>query len=126
MLRLAARHADIWDTFPTLEGTATEGVTTDLEGRVAAFEAACSEVGRDASTVRRSVWVGPEPLTSASAFLAFVRRHRSLGFTDLMTGLPDREQWASVRQIAQEVIPHLRAEEATATQNAAAVVAAAR
>ena len=126
MLRLAARHADIWDTFPTLDGTATEGVTTDLRDRVAAFEAACSGVGRDARTVRRSIWVGPEPLTSESAFLDFVRRHRSLGFTDLMTGLPDRPEWPSVRRIATDVIPRLREEGDPALDQAAAGVGTAR
>ena len=126
MLRLAARHADIWDTFPTLEGTATQGVTTALRDRVDAFEAACSEVGRDARTVRRSVWVGPEPLTSESAFLDFVHRHRSLGFTDLMTGLPDREDWPSVRRIATDVIPRLREAGDTAPTQAVAGVGTAR
>lgn len=126
MLRLAAQWADIWDTFPTVEGTATEGVSTGLSERVRAFEEACRRVGRDPRAVRRSVWVGPEPLTGESAFLDFVHRHRSLGFTDLMTGLPDRDDWASVRRIARDVIPRLRDEEAEATRGRAANVVAAR
>jgi alkanesulfonate monooxygenase SsuD/methylene tetrahydromethanopterin reductase-like flavin-dependent oxidoreductase (luciferase family) len=112
MLRLAARYADIWDTFPTLEGTATEGVTTDLAERVAAFDDACRDAGRDPGTIRRSIWVGPEPLGSASAYSAFVDRYRSLGFTDLMTGLPGPDGWAEVRQIAAGLIPDLRAADA--------------
>ena len=47
MLRLAARHADIWDTFATIDGTATQGVASDLAERVAAFEDACRSTGRD-------------------------------------------------------------------------------
>lgn len=35
MIRLAARYADQWDTFPALPGTATDGVTETIEDRVA-------------------------------------------------------------------------------------------
>jgi alkanesulfonate monooxygenase SsuD/methylene tetrahydromethanopterin reductase-like flavin-dependent oxidoreductase (luciferase family) len=125
MLRLAARFADIWDTFPTLEGTATQGVTTQLADRVEAFETACRAIGRNPLEVRRSVWVGPEPLTSPRAFEEFVRHHRSLGFTDLMTGLPARNPWASVRRIAQDVIPRLRELEGESAERTTAGTAAA-
>ncbi|MBA2265787.1 MAG: LLM class flavin-dependent oxidoreductase [Chloroflexi bacterium] len=111
MLRLAARYADIWDTFPTIEGTATQGVLSDLSERVAAFETACRAAGRDSLTVRRSVWVGSEPLENQSAYRDFVARHRSLGFTDLMTALPPAELWPIVRQIATDLIPDIRAAE---------------
>jgi alkanesulfonate monooxygenase SsuD/methylene tetrahydromethanopterin reductase-like flavin-dependent oxidoreductase (luciferase family) len=108
MLRLAARYADIWDTFPTIDGTATQGVSSDLAERVTAFEGACREAGRDSGTVRRSVWVGAEPFESPSAYTEFVERHRSLGFTDLMTALPPRERWSTVTEIATDVIPRMR------------------
>ena len=112
MLRLAARYADIWDTFPTIHGTATQAVSSDLSERVAAFEVACREAGRDPVRIRRSVWVGSEPLESPAGFLQFVDRHRSLGFTDLMTALPPKESWSTVRKIAATIIPRLRAAEA--------------
>jgi alkanesulfonate monooxygenase SsuD/methylene tetrahydromethanopterin reductase-like flavin-dependent oxidoreductase (luciferase family) len=108
MLRLAARYADIWDTFPTIDGTATQGVQLDLAERVAAFEAACRAAGRDPNAVRRSVWVGPEPLQSPAAYLEFFKRYRSLGFTDLMTGLPPKGNWSVVREVATGLIPSLR------------------
>ena len=41
MIRLAARYADQWDTFPALPGTATDGVTESIEDRVRRFDAAC-------------------------------------------------------------------------------------
>lgn len=108
MLRLAARRADMWDTFATTEGTATEGVTSDLGERVAIFEAACRELGRDPAGVRRSVWVGSEPFDSPAAYAEFVERHRSLGFTDLMAGLPAPDRWSTVRKVATSLIPRLR------------------
>jgi alkanesulfonate monooxygenase SsuD/methylene tetrahydromethanopterin reductase-like flavin-dependent oxidoreductase (luciferase family) len=117
MLRLAARHADIWDTFPTIDGTATQGVSSDLAERVKAFEAACHAAGRDPITVRRSVWVGSERLESPAAYVEFFERHRLLGFTDLMTGLPPKGRWSSVREIATSVIPRLRRDEASPTRS---------
>jgi alkanesulfonate monooxygenase SsuD/methylene tetrahydromethanopterin reductase-like flavin-dependent oxidoreductase (luciferase family) len=108
MIRLAAHHADIWDTFATTDGTATEGVGSTLGERVRLFEDACREAGRDPGAVRRSVWVGSEPFHSPAAYADFVDRHRSLGFTDLMTALPDRDRWAVVRTVARSVIPELR------------------
>jgi alkanesulfonate monooxygenase SsuD/methylene tetrahydromethanopterin reductase-like flavin-dependent oxidoreductase (luciferase family) len=108
MLRLAARRADMWDTFATTEGTATEGVTSDLADRVAIFEEACREFGRDPGTVRRSVWVGSEPFDSPTAYAEFVSLHRAMGFTDLMAGLPPRERWSTVRKVATSLIPRLR------------------
>jgi alkanesulfonate monooxygenase SsuD/methylene tetrahydromethanopterin reductase-like flavin-dependent oxidoreductase (luciferase family) len=108
MIRLAARHADMWDTFATTDGTATEGVGSTLSERVSLFEKACRDVGRDPGAIRRSVWVGSEPLASPAAYAEFVDHHRSLGFTDLMTALPGTDTWSAVRAVATSVIPHLR------------------
>jgi alkanesulfonate monooxygenase SsuD/methylene tetrahydromethanopterin reductase-like flavin-dependent oxidoreductase (luciferase family) len=107
MIRLAARWADQWDTFPELPGTATEGVTSTVAERVALLDAACAAVGRDPATIRRSVWGGPEAIASEAAYEAFARRHLGLGFTDVSVvagGVPaDRLQ-----RIATEVVPGLR------------------
>lgn len=126
MLQLAARHADIWDTFPTIHGTATEGVATDLGQRVATFEQACRNIGRDPRAVRRSVWVGAEPFDSPAAYAAFVDHYRALGFTDLMTGLPEPEGWSRVREVATELMPRLRAGDGTPDQITQQVAAATR
>lgn len=113
MLRLAARRADVWDTFATIDGTATAGVASDLAERVIAFEAACRDFARDPATVRRSTWIGGEAFTSAASYAAFVDRHRRLGFTDLTTGLPGPDGWATVRDVATDLIPRLRELEAS-------------
>jgi alkanesulfonate monooxygenase SsuD/methylene tetrahydromethanopterin reductase-like flavin-dependent oxidoreductase (luciferase family) len=126
MLRLAARHADIWDTFATIDGTATEGVATTLAQRVSQFEAACRDAGRDPTTVRRSVWVGPEPFDSPTAYAAFVDQHRALGFTDLMTALPPPGGWSRVRKVALDLIRPLRDadKQGTVLADAASIAAA--
>ena len=108
MLRLAARHADVWDTFPPLPKAATAGMTDDLANRVRMLERACRDVGRDPRSLRRSTWAGGDVLHSPEAFFAWVAAHRALGFTDFTTGLPAAEHLASARRIATEVIPALR------------------
>ena len=61
MLAIAGRrHADQWDTFPSLPGTATDGVADDIAARVERFEAACRDAGRDPRFVRRSLSAGAE------------------------------------------------------------------
>ena len=107
MLAIAARYADIWDTFPTIPATATAGVAADLPERVERFDDACRAAGRDPLTVRRSTWGTGSVVASPGAFVDFVERHRRLGFTDFNT--PLAHDLGARRAIAQEVIPALRA-----------------
>jgi alkanesulfonate monooxygenase SsuD/methylene tetrahydromethanopterin reductase-like flavin-dependent oxidoreductase (luciferase family) len=108
MLRIAARYADQWDTFVELPGTATAGVTSGLAERVAALDSACAAVGRDLAEIRRSTWVGAEVWRSRDTYLDFVRRGRSIGFTDLTAVMPGRAHMSVLREVAAEVIPALR------------------
>jgi alkanesulfonate monooxygenase SsuD/methylene tetrahydromethanopterin reductase-like flavin-dependent oxidoreductase (luciferase family) len=108
MLRIAARYADQWDTFVELPGTATAGVTSGLAERVAALDSACAAVGRDPAEIRRSTWVGAEVWRSRDTYLDFVRRGRSIGFTDLTAVMPGRAHMSVLREVAAEVIPALR------------------
>jgi alkanesulfonate monooxygenase SsuD/methylene tetrahydromethanopterin reductase-like flavin-dependent oxidoreductase (luciferase family) len=108
MLRIAARYADQWDTFAEMPGTATDGVASDLGARLAALDAAAREAGRDPSEIRRSTWTTRDALGSVDAYLAFVRHHARLGFTDFSTVGPKPEDLPVLRRIAEEVIPELR------------------
>jgi alkanesulfonate monooxygenase SsuD/methylene tetrahydromethanopterin reductase-like flavin-dependent oxidoreductase (luciferase family) len=111
MIRLAARHADQWDTFPELAGTATDGLTTTVAERVAAFDAACRDAGRDPFAVRRSIWSErEEDVASVDGFEAFVRAHRALGFTDFSIVPSPATSPEVLRRMAQDRIPTLRAE----------------
>jgi alkanesulfonate monooxygenase SsuD/methylene tetrahydromethanopterin reductase-like flavin-dependent oxidoreductase (luciferase family) len=56
MLRLAARHADIWSWFVEERSDLSE-----FGPRLAALEAACLEVGRDPATIGRSAGIAVEP-----------------------------------------------------------------
>ena len=109
MLRIAARHADQWDTFAEMPGTATDGVTTGLADRVRALDDACRAVGRDPAEIRRSTWATSEVLRSEAAYRDFVGHHRAMGFTDFATVMPDPSDLPVLRHVAAEVIPALRA-----------------
>jgi alkanesulfonate monooxygenase SsuD/methylene tetrahydromethanopterin reductase-like flavin-dependent oxidoreductase (luciferase family) len=111
MLRLAARYADQWDTFPELAGSATDGVTTDLGERVRVFDEACRAAGRDPASIRRSTWAEGDVAADEDRFVKFVRRHHALGFTDFSVVLPPEPgQFPVLERIARERIPALRAE----------------
>ena len=108
MLGIAARYADIWDTFQTMEGTATEGVDEALAGRLRRFEEAARAAGRDPLAIRRSTWAASGDVETAEGWLTFCRRHAAIGFTDLLAPLtPDP---AARRTIAEELMPQMRAE----------------
>jgi alkanesulfonate monooxygenase SsuD/methylene tetrahydromethanopterin reductase-like flavin-dependent oxidoreductase (luciferase family) len=109
MIRLAARYADVWDTFPTSPGTATDGVGEGLAARVARFEAACRETGRDPGRIRRSTWTGPSVLRNPESWREFVIRHRRMGFTDLIAGMPGPDDWPGLREVGR-MLPALRSE----------------
>ncbi len=47
MIRLAARFADQWDTFPTIAGASTDGVALSVAEQAGIFEEACIAAGRD-------------------------------------------------------------------------------
>jgi alkanesulfonate monooxygenase SsuD/methylene tetrahydromethanopterin reductase-like flavin-dependent oxidoreductase (luciferase family) len=71
MLRLAARHADIWSWYVEERSDLEE-----FAPRLAALEAACVEVGRDPATIGRSAGIVVEPTSftgSAEVLAAPVR-----------------------------------------------------
>jgi alkanesulfonate monooxygenase SsuD/methylene tetrahydromethanopterin reductase-like flavin-dependent oxidoreductase (luciferase family) len=53
MMRLAARHADIWDA----DRPADCADPASLRPAIAAIDAACREVGRDPTTLKRTAWI---------------------------------------------------------------------
>jgi alkanesulfonate monooxygenase SsuD/methylene tetrahydromethanopterin reductase-like flavin-dependent oxidoreductase (luciferase family) len=62
MLRLAARHADIWSWFVEERSDLSE-----FGPRLAALEDACLELGRDPATIGRSAGVAVEPTAVTGA-----------------------------------------------------------
>lgn len=113
-LRLAARHADTWNT---LGGQPVSGDRLTVAEAVAAtrrqvemIEAACVAGGRDPATLRRSVFAWrARAFASPDAFSEWVGRYRELGFTDFAFWWPPSEDGRAVlERVAADVIPALR------------------
>lgn len=62
MIRLAARHADIWSWYVNERSEVAE-----FAPRVRELEAACAEIGRDPSTIGRSAGIFVEPTAERGA-----------------------------------------------------------
>lgn len=113
-LAIAARLADIWDTFPATPGAATEAVTEDLATQAARFDELARLAGRDSAAIRRSTWTGVHALASENRFRRWVDEMTGLGFTDLTTAMPGPGARDGLRRIASTVIPELRRAPVTA------------
>ena len=118
MMRLAAHHADIWNSLSFLPDFADQLVETHL--RCTAMDAACAALGRDPSTLRRSYTMydaagrakGGEIGSYASADLLVeqVTRLVELGISDVGLYYPlAPAQLPTFERIATDVLPVLRA-----------------
>ena len=102
MLKLIARHADIWDSSRTPAGV-REGLET-IAGH-------CAEVGRDPGEIVCSVSLGADKLEDERGFPDLVRSYRDAGADQLLFDFPLSDGGvASTRRIATELIPQLKAE----------------
>src|SRR5919107_1189286 len=100
MLRLAARHADIWNAV----GTPDEGGALNQR-----LDDACTAAGRDPASLVRTISPRLNLLESVDAFVDGVAAYRAAGFRDIYLPWPRTEAELPVlRQVAREVIPALR------------------
>jgi F420-dependent oxidoreductase-like protein len=100
MLRLAARHADIWNAV----GTPDEGGALNQR-----LDATCAEEGRDPASLVRTISPRLNLLASVGAFTDGVAAYRAAGFRDIYLPWPRTESEIPVlRQVAREVLPVLR------------------
>jgi alkanesulfonate monooxygenase SsuD/methylene tetrahydromethanopterin reductase-like flavin-dependent oxidoreductase (luciferase family) len=101
MLRLAARHADIWNAVGTPDEVGAVNQRLD---------AACVAEGRDPTSLARTVSPRINLLESAEAFIDGVAAYRAAGFRDIYLPWPRTESELPVlHEVAREVIPALRA-----------------
>jgi alkanesulfonate monooxygenase SsuD/methylene tetrahydromethanopterin reductase-like flavin-dependent oxidoreductase (luciferase family) len=117
MMRLAARHADIWNSMsflPTFEEQLAE-----TRARCEAIDAECEAIGREPATLRRSYTMFDAQARSrggaigyyesSQRFIDEVSRLAELGICDVGLYYPlDRDQLGSFETIAGEVLPGLR------------------
>ena len=102
MLRLAARHADIWNAV---------GVPEELAAINGRLDEACAAAGRAPTSLVRTVSPRINLLESADAFVDGVAAYRAIGFRDIYLPWPRTEAEVPVlREVARDVIPTLRDE----------------
>jgi alkanesulfonate monooxygenase SsuD/methylene tetrahydromethanopterin reductase-like flavin-dependent oxidoreductase (luciferase family) len=117
MMRLAARHADIWNSMSFLPSF--EEQLAETRARCEAIDAKCEAAGRDPATLRRSYTMFDARARSrggaigyyesSQRFIDEVSRLAELGNSDIGLYYPlDPEQLSSFEAIAREVMPSLR------------------
>ena len=100
MLRVVAKHADMWDSSGTPE--------VHLE-RIEELKRACDEVGRDYSEIRHSMSFGADKLMDIDHFTELVTAYKDVGVQQFLFDFPlDRDGQDIARRVATELIPGLR------------------
>jgi len=117
MMRLAARHADIWNSMSFLPSF--EEQLAETRGRCEAIDAECEIAGRDPSTLRRSYTMFDARARSRGGAIGYyesrerfideVSRLAELGISDVGLYYPlDPDQVSGFEEIASEVLFDLR------------------
>lgn len=102
MLRVIARHADIWDAGGSPEEVANAGAIIDQH---------CAEFGRAPGSVIRGVSLGADRLEDAAGFERIVRDYHAVGVRQFLFDFPVTTKGIdTATRIARDVIPGLRAE----------------
>jgi alkanesulfonate monooxygenase SsuD/methylene tetrahydromethanopterin reductase-like flavin-dependent oxidoreductase (luciferase family) len=91
-LRVAARHADVWNT-PAM------GLDVDLEA-ARILDEHCLDIGRDPAEIRRSVLI---PATSVDEVCSLAEQYAAAGFSDLILEVPHTDD--PMRGIETVAIP---------------------
>lgn len=120
MLRITARYADRWNTFPAGAANEPEAFRV-LKERNAQLDEACTEIGRDPSEISRSILVyyrlgGFRPFASVGAFEDYVSSYREVGIMQFMFYHPLQEWYKGstaedervFEQVATHVIPKMK------------------
>ena len=95
-LRVVARHADVWHAQRSRDPKQSMGL----------LDQHCAKIGRDPSTIRRSVAV---TLTTIDATLAEIESLFRAGFTEIMVGLKGPDPRAEAERAAKQLLPRARA-----------------
>lgn len=123
-MKFTARHAESWNQIPsdTIDGALprnSDECVAQARVRNEQMDEFCAEVGRDPSTLRRSILAGggvtPDNVWgSPEQFRDFVGRYREAGVDEFLFYYPSRVEQADghYEHIAREVIPSLKADAA--------------
>jgi alkanesulfonate monooxygenase SsuD/methylene tetrahydromethanopterin reductase-like flavin-dependent oxidoreductase (luciferase family) len=104
MLRFAARHADRWNSYGTVD---------EIRARNERLDDACAAIGRDPDEIIRSLYgwtipMGVDPWSSPEAFADVVGRYREAGMSEFLMEAPHEEQFPMMERIAADLLLRLR------------------
>lgn len=100
MLRVVAKHADIWDG---------GGRLPDRTARVEELKRACDEVGRDFDEILQSQGFGASELVDASNLDKLLTTHLEAGVRHFHFDMPlTPEEQDIVRNVARDILPQYR------------------
>ncbi len=100
MLRLTARHADIWNA---------RGMPDEAAAGNEKLDDFCREIGRDPGEIVRSVSPAATFLESSEAFAKWTEAYKAVGFTDFQIPWPrDEAQYEVLQQVVIDTLPSLR------------------
>ena len=94
-LRVAARHADVWNALRARDPATSSAILDEH----------CAKIGRDPSTIRRSLGV---TFATVDATLAEIRSFVAAGFTEILVGLTGPDPRADAERTATELLPRIR------------------
>ncbi len=114
MLRIAARYADTWNTFGGMDVKTHKEMLTITRERNLYLDKYCTEIGRDPSTLRRSVFIFTEEeyrqlYGVPGGFETIVKGYQEIGITEIIFIYPFVPMLMPMfEQIVNEAIPRLR------------------
>lgn len=112
MLKIAARYADTWSYVSGWQES-LEVQVRKTQKRNELIDEYCAEIGRDPSTLRRSLLVfGSEPraiFDSTETFQEVFKCYHDVGINEFIFVYPDTdERISTLKRIATDIIPKLR------------------
>jgi alkanesulfonate monooxygenase SsuD/methylene tetrahydromethanopterin reductase-like flavin-dependent oxidoreductase (luciferase family) len=120
MLKIAARYADTWNTFGGVDVKSSAEMLALTRQRSACLDNFCAEIGRDPTTLRRSVLIYTNEdyqrlYSIPGAFEDIVNRYQAIGFSEFIFFYPFVPMLMPMfEHIVNEAIPRLRSDGSTA------------
>jgi alkanesulfonate monooxygenase SsuD/methylene tetrahydromethanopterin reductase-like flavin-dependent oxidoreductase (luciferase family) len=109
-LRIAARYADAWNTWGGFELSVEEFFEATVN-RSRRLDQYCADIGRDPSTLRRSLLLHPrfvDVWADEVAAESLVERFHEVGFTEFVFGWPPEHRMPVFEHFVEEVMPRLQ------------------
>jgi hypothetical protein len=116
MLKIVARYADTWNTFGGSDIKTPEEMLTVTRERNKQLDEHCAAIGRDPSTLRRSVLIYTQQeymqmYSQPGAFEEIIRRYREIGISEFVFFYPFAPMMMPMfERIVNDVIPRLHQE----------------